>query len=250
MHVVVGTDTYGRVKAVDKTAIVTMFSMVQLMPVGPIESYYVWGPATSETSGVPFLAFVRSVKLRGLPLARVDRTSVAFAYVRAALAASVVGGFIVTFTGLIFSLDGRPMDDFATAVMRLAESCLVTGVVGGVLTYLVPTTGRRERAIRRYCGEMLGVAIDPGRLGAEVAVAVRELLPRLDRPHRAGEPRSRAESVRELILTRCDVATDAGLKCEEVTDDLLDQLREFDRVASAQVANAAPGTSPSTSFAQ
>ena len=55
MSVVVGTDTYGQVKAVDKTAVVTMFSMVQMLPVRPIKSYYVWGPTTSETTGVPFL---------------------------------------------------------------------------------------------------------------------------------------------------------------------------------------------------
>jgi hypothetical protein len=246
MHVVVGTDTYGRVKAVDKTTIVTMFSMVQLLPVAPIKSYYVWGPATSEVTGVPFLASIRSIKLRGVPLVRVDRTSAAFAYVRAALAALVLVGFIGTFSGLIFSANGKPMDDFALTVIRLAEGCLATGVAGGVLTYIVPTTSRRERAIRTYCGEMLGVCIDPGRVVPEVAVAVREMLPQFASPARAGVIRPRSEYVQELILTRCDAATAASPDCEALTDELLDQLRHLDRVAPAQAAEAEPGAARDT----
>lgn len=237
MHVVVGTDTYGRVKTVDKTAIVTEFWMVQMLPFVPLKSYYVWGPATSEIQGVSLLAPARSVERRGIPLARVDRISVAFAYVRGALAAMVIVGFMGVFTGLIFSRDGRPMDDSAMKMMRLAESCLFTGVVGGVSTYLVPTTGRRERAIRTYCAEMLGVAIDPKRVAPEVAVAVREMLLQPGTPDRSGVPRSRSEYLRALILSRCDAAIDAGLDCDALTDELLDQLGRSDRVASAQPAD-------------
>ena len=231
MHVVVGTDAYGRVKGVHKTAIVTVFSMVQSLPVAPIKSYYAWGSATSETIGVPFLATVRNVQLRGLPLARVDRTSVAFSYVRAALAALILIGFIGTFSGFIFSLNGKPMDDFARTATRLAEACLATGVAGGVLTFLVPTVGRRERLIRSFCGELLGVCIDPGRVASDVAAAIGETLPQFDIQDRSGAKRPRLEIVRNLVLTRCDVATDDGRDCEARTDELLDQLRHLDRVA-------------------
>jgi hypothetical protein len=214
IHVVGGTDTYGRVKAVGKTAIVTTFRMVQMLPVEPLESYYVWEPITSETVGVPFLAHVQKVVVRGVPLARLDRTSVALAYVRAVFATAVLGGFIGTFTGLMVSLDRKPLDDVALTMTRFAEICLVTGAAGGLLTYLVPTVSRRERAIRTYCGEMLGVCIDPARVVPEAAAAIREALRQPDNPGQPGVGRPRSEYVRELILTRCDEATDAGYDCD------------------------------------
>jgi hypothetical protein len=229
IDVVVGTDTYGRVKAVGKTAIVTKFSMLQMLPVGPLQSYYVWGPATTKTSGIPLLAQVQQVKMRGFPLARVNRTSVVFAYFRAVFAALVLAGFIVTFSGFVFSRDGKPMDDHALMINQFAEACLVTGVVGGILTYLIPTTGRRERAIRTYCSEMLGACIDPAQVAPEVTAAIREALPPPDNPDRVSGTRSRADHVQELILTRCDAAANAGRDLEAKTDDLLDQLRHFDR---------------------
>lgn len=243
MHVVVGTDTYGRVKAVDKTAIVTLFSMAQMLPIAPIKSYYVWGPAKSEDSGVPFLASVRSIKLRGVPLARVDPCSVAFAYIRAVLAALFGVGFIGTFMGFVFSSNGKPMDDFALSVIRFAEACLALGVVGGVLTYFVPSISRRERAIRTYCGEMLGVSIDPGRVASEVALGIREMVSHLGYTDRANATRS--GFVRELVLTRCHVATEDGPDFELQTDKLLDQLRHLDRVAPAQAMNTEPPDAPS-----
>ena len=164
----------------------------------------------------------------------------AFAYVRAALAALVVVGFIGTFTGLISSANGQPMDDFALTVTRLAQACLVTGVAGGGLSWFVPTTRRRGWAFRTFWGVRLGVCIDPGRVVPEVAVAVREMLPQFDSTDRAGVTRSRSEYLRELILARCDAAAGTGPDWEALTDDLLDQLRHLDRVASAQAADAEP----------
>jgi len=242
MYVVVGTDTYGRVKAVNKTAIVTVFSMLQMLPFVPIKSFYVWGPVTSESKGIPFFGSIRKIKLRGIPLARVDRTSVAFAYIRGLLAALVIIGFIGTFTGLVFSANGKPMDDFAQTVIHLAWACLAIGVAGGVLTYLVPTISGRERAIRKYCGEMLGVCIDPGKVVPKVALAVREMLPPLASPDVGCVIRSRSEHLRELILARCDLVTEAGSNGESRTDELLDQLRHLDRVATSQSGDAKPGT--------
>ena len=65
IHVVVGTDSYGRVKRLGKTAVVTTFSMAQLLPLWPVKSYYVWGQAMSEAEGIPYLASIRKVALRG-----------------------------------------------------------------------------------------------------------------------------------------------------------------------------------------
>lgn len=47
--VVVGTDSYGRVKCVGKTPIVTRFEMLQMFPLRPIESMYFCGMGEEET---------------------------------------------------------------------------------------------------------------------------------------------------------------------------------------------------------
>jgi hypothetical protein len=229
IHVIVGSDTYGRVRAVGKTAIVTSFLMIQVLPVVPLKSYYAWRPSTSESSGIPFLAHVKKAKVHGVPLARIDLISVLFAYMRAVLGALLLFGFIGSFAGLVISANVKPIDDVALTMIRFAEGCLIIGVVGGILTYLVPTTSRRERAIRVYCGEMLGACIDPRRLIPEAAAVIRESLPQFDNADRAGMTRS--EYVCKLILARCNVAADARRECEATTDQLLDQLRHFDRAA-------------------
>ena len=240
MHLVVGTDTYGRVKVVGKTAIVTTFSMFQLLPVEPLKSYYVWGPTKSRTEGIPFLAQVQKVTIRGVPLACVDRHSVAIAYLRAILAVMVMFGFMPVFVGLMMNLSGHRMDDFAVTVVGLGGGCLATGAAVGVLTYVVPTTSRRERAIRTYCGEMLGVCIDPAWVAPEAADAIRVALPRLKNLDREAAAGPRSEYLRELIRTRCDDAAGAKHDSEARTDELLDQLRHLDRVGPTQAADGEP----------
>lgn len=230
-HAVVGTDVYGRIKAVNRTAIVTTFSMLQLLPFKPLRSYYTWGLTEWKTTGIPLLAQERTATIRGVELARVDRISVAFAYARAAFAAMTLFGFMITLVALM-SLGDKPMDNFARTLTQLAEACLVAGVAGGLLTYLIPTTGRRERAIRRACGELLGVCIDPALITPEAAAALREALPHFGESDREDATQQRSHCVRELVQTRCDVATGTGHDCEFRTDELLDQLAHLERVAS------------------
>jgi hypothetical protein len=78
-HVHMGTDTYGKVKQVGPTAVVTKFAMVSGMPLLPLESYYYAG--TGEEEGIPILMTMR--KVHGLPLARLNMLSVVIAYARA-----------------------------------------------------------------------------------------------------------------------------------------------------------------------
>jgi hypothetical protein len=146
----------------------------------------------------------------------------------------VMFGFMPVFVGLMMNLNGHRMDDFAVTIVGLGGACLATGAAVGVLTYVVPTTSRREQAIRRYCGEVLGVCIDPARVVPEAADAIREALPQLKNLDREAAAGPRSECLRELIRTRCDVAAGAKHDSETRTDELLDQLRHLDRVALAQ----------------
>jgi hypothetical protein len=105
IHVVSGTDTYGRVKTVSGTPIVTKFAMLQLLPIYPIQSFYSTGSGPTETTGIPFLASTKSVPIHGFPLASLDLISVLLAYVRAACGLFLIVDFIA---GMMFLVMGQP----------------------------------------------------------------------------------------------------------------------------------------------
>jgi hypothetical protein len=163
IHVSAGTDTYGRVKTVAGTPIVTKFAMLQFLPLYPLQSYYFIGTGPTETTGVPFLASMKTVAVSGIPLATVDTTSVAIAYARGVFGALAIVGFMVIIPGIMY-LSGERLDNFAMMATRALLISLIVGAVGGLLTYALLLTPRREREIRQHCGELLGVAVDPARV--------------------------------------------------------------------------------------
>lgn len=163
-----GTDTYGRVKSVAGTPIVTKFAMLQFFPLYPLQSFYYRGAGPSQSAGIPFFAYTRSVAINGIPLASVDATSVMIAYARGVFAALAVVGFIVILPGILV-LTGERLDPFAMVATVGLLMLLVTGIVGGLLTYLIPLTPPRERRIREYCAELLGVSADPARVPPEMS---------------------------------------------------------------------------------
>lgn len=222
MHIVAGTDTYGRVKTVGGTPIVTKFAMFQFLPVYPVQSFYYAGPGRTETSGIPFVASSQTVAIRGVPLARVDRLSAAMAYTRAIFGTMAVFGFMAI-VPLVMQLTGEHLDDFATSAMRVLVGCFLAGTAGGLLTYAIPLTPGRERRIRRCCGELLGMAVDPARVAADASAAIEEYAALAAPREIPATPRfallQQLATVRSRIARRMDV--DA---MEWETDQLLDRL--------------------------
>jgi hypothetical protein len=235
LHVVSGTDTYGRVKTVGKTPIITKFEMLHFIPLVPIRSYYLGRLGPAKTTGIPFLMMTHKVKVTGIPLARIDWLSVRIAYVRALFAVlfllGLLGSLLVGDPALIISLQGGGLDEAAWTFVSAALVCLGVAVVGGGLTYLIPTTTRRERAIRQYCGELLGMCIDPARVTRKSAGAIREFTLGIV-PQSEGESRSRQSLIRDLILVRCQRAEGAAPDLvRATTDELLAHLERLGRVA-------------------
>jgi hypothetical protein len=233
VYVAVGTESYGRVRVVGDTAVVTQFQMLMHFPLVPIRSYYVWGPLDSEETGVPFLYSVRNIRQRGVPLTHIDFLSVVLAYTRAVLAVMILFGFIVTFTSAVASRNGRPMNDFAATATRIAQLGLVIGCVAGIASLVVPTAGRREKSIRSYCGEILEANVDPARVPPGVAKMIQEAVRQSYMPHFEGEARSRRQYIQDLTLARCDVALSRNDEAERLTDDVLQQLAKFEAAPSA-----------------
>ncbi len=226
-----GTDTYGKVKRVGPTTIVTKFAMLSALPLWPVESYYYAGPGESRTEGIPFISWSTTTAIRGMPLARIDRLSVLMAYIRAVCGTMLVfGSFSIIF--LVMSLNNRQLDNFQYGATCFLLILFCAGALGGILTYCLPyQMTRRESDIRRACGELLGICADPALVRQDVAQAVLTSLRDQDtagncdpfdaRPVRV----DRRDSLVQLARVRAMMALrQSGESLERRTDELLAQI--------------------------
>jgi hypothetical protein len=221
IHVSVGTDTYGRVKKVGSTPIVTRFGMVSGAPVYPIESLYFIRFGESSSGGIPFLAPVHSTAVVGIPLARLDKLSVTMAYIRGFFGAMAIIGFIFTFVIFMMWMTGERFDGTGPVLAACAGLCFVVGIVAGAGTYVFPfQTTRRERDIRRACGSVLGISVDPARVRQDCAASIDRFLEEVKTA--AGVP----GLMHEVARTRVRIALgEPAAPLEHRTDDLLESIR-------------------------
>jgi hypothetical protein len=226
--VTVGADTYGRVKCVCGTPIVTKFAMLNSLPIYPLKSFYFTGSGPTEVIGNPFVESSHAGEAYGIQLAKVDLTSAIMAYVRGLFALLILAGFTgVLFPGIMF-LNGEQLDDFAMAAFRWLAASLAIGVVGGIFTYVMPHMTKREVEIRRNCRELLGIAIDPARLPSHTAMQIVE---NIDRLHDSIDDGG-GKLIRDLVCARVKIAHGVDVRLyESVTDDLLWQLRRATELA-------------------
>ncbi len=221
--VIAGTSTYGRVKSVKGTPIFTQFFMLQLLPLYPLQSYYFIGHGEKEMKGVPFLASQTTAAIHGIPLATVDRTSVAMAYVRGLFGGLAVAG-CMAFIPIIIYFTGERLDAFAQVVTAGLIVAFLVGVTGGALTYAVPLTSNRERDVRSYCAEWLGIAADPALVTSEISATIERKAMQSNVANSVGTDRKIL--ILQLVVTRSRIAR--GLECarmEALTDQLLEELR-------------------------
>lgn len=228
-HFHANLDTYGKVKTVQGTPIVTRFFAVNGMPFYPLASYYFAG--IGETR---FEYYTEGKAVQGLPLARLSRFSVLMAYFRGLCAALFLVGCLIIFP-VVMILTGERLDDFAIVMTRCLLVCLVAGACGGLLSYLPIPTSWRETAIRRCCGELLGICADPALVREDAALAIAlemNLHPgRVEdiRHLPTGDAEKRLALLCELVLVRASMASSAAADgareaLERQTDSLLDRL--------------------------
>ncbi len=223
-----GTDTYGRVKKVAGTPIVTKFVMLQALPIYPLESYYFLGFGTSKVAGIPFIAETRTMSIQGIRLASIDKTSAAIAYARGLFGALTIVGFFVIVPGIMF-LRGDRLDEFATIAMRGLLSAFVIGVLGGILTYIVPLMSRRERFIRQFCAELLGASVDPARVSAETSEDIANFV----KQRYGTDIDSRIQCLSTLIDCRANIARSVDRDGMEIkTDQLIERLTSFEQTTT------------------
>jgi hypothetical protein len=222
-----GSDTYGRVKTVGGTPIVTKFFMANGFPIYPLQSYYFSRSDEVAGSGIPFLSQYE-LSITGIPLARIDRTSVIVAYLRGLCGLLTLFGSIgaLFVLGMLLRGDQGGVGPAVLEGMYGLTVFLAIGVVCGGLTYLVPLTSRRERRIRLYCGELLGFCADPARIPAELAHAMWEdQLKRAAAANMSESSLSRRNELLQLLAARCQIASDQQLaEAECTTDEVLKRL--------------------------
>jgi hypothetical protein len=232
--VVAGTDTYGRVKSIGGTSIVTQFAMLQFLPLYPLRSYYasMFKIGQSVTVSVPFVASLHTRDVYGIPLAQLDQLSVNMAYLRGMCGALTVIGFMVIFPLLAY-LSGEHLDAFARNMALGLAACFTIGAICGLLTYVLPLTPRREQAIRKYCGELLGICVDPALVPQEFSSAMEEFAAeRMVSQSIDHDANPRLEAIRRLISVRSRISQSTDVQqSERETDEILSRLNTLSRTS-------------------
>lgn len=129
----VETDTYGRVKAVSGTPVLTKFAMLQFLLVYPPQTLYFVKAGPSSATTILFIGRTHFATVVGIPLSTLDKPSVVMAYVRGIFAALTICGVAALISGITY-LTGEHLDGFAMIVTRRLFLALVTGIVGGNLS--------------------------------------------------------------------------------------------------------------------
>lgn len=233
MLVSVGTDTYGRVKRVGNTAIVTKFFAVGGFPLGSVTSYYVVGKRKFPADKPP-LADIRQLgPIEAIPLRRVDAASERMALIRACLgvliAVGALFGGLPLLIRLVSIMPARPMDEYQTLMVTGGAVTLV-GCLGGLLSYARGSAPPREATIRRRCGELLGICIDPAAVTEDSARWIYDFVTHDGAP----DADTRLNLLRELVTIRCLLARRRPQTTEEAaTDKLLERLDQLDADAGS-----------------
>lgn len=227
-----GSDTYGRVKRVGKTSVVTKFIMLQFMPMFPLGSFFHARRGNSGNDLVSLLYGIDATAARAIPLARIDWLSVAMAYFRGACGALALVGSMSLIPG-IMRLSGERPDRFAVIVTQVLVACLVVGAAGGAASYCLPwQVGSRKKLIRCACGEVLGMHVDPASFQQEFAHEFEVLFRNAiagDEMQAAAEQvesRERFDLLLALIAARLQISLGVSQPAiEQRTDELLEEIR-------------------------
>lgn len=219
-------DTFGRVKTVRGTSVVTRFRGVKMIPLLPTASFYVGENAAEHQDEGAFVA---------IPCARIDRTSVAMAYWRGLCAGLLLFGFVAIVPLYSLWLGAGPGPDaLGILKMKVLIVLFCVGAVGGILSYFVPTISQRERQIREHCGVVLGPAIDPAQVTRAAADEIQST-PFEQTDSDPVDPEGTQATADahwwplrcKLVLARCRIALDKDVAAaEQATDELLLQLRD------------------------
>ncbi len=100
---------------------------------------------------------------------------------------------------------------------------LPVATIGGLLTYICGKGTQRERLIRKHCGELISICIDPARLSSETCQALEQHMSECSRDS-LGEG-TRSPALVSLVRIRMRIAEgEDPTELENQTDALLMEL--------------------------
>lgn len=223
-----GSDTYGKVRRVGRTSVLTRFAMLQFAPIFPLESLYYARQGDSNSDLISLIYGTDATAPRAIPLARIDKLSVAMAYFRGLCATLALVGCI-SLVPAVMHFSGERLDRVAIMMTQVLVSCLIAGTAAGALSYCIPwQTGNRQRSIRRASCRVLGMDADPAMFRRDVAEEIAAFtggriagdeLP-------SGEVEEAIDLSMRLVATRLEIALGGPVQLlEQRSDKLLDRIR-------------------------
>lgn len=223
--IVAGTETYGRIKNVDGTPVVTQFAMLYWIPLWPVRSFYLSRLGETKAGGILFLASRTEREIVGVQLNRICTASVLFGYLRGLIGTVFLLGMLFSIVSLMSGGGPRGAPPWIENALYLITA--VSAVLGGI-TYLIPLTSPREKMIRQHCGTILKLAIDPALIKPEDARSILAELPeiwaRCSSASSNDEEREELKMICKLIQTRCKLSGKRSAKLESRSDELLASL--------------------------
>ncbi|MBN2577432.1 MAG: hypothetical protein JXB10_00380 [Pirellulales bacterium] len=173
MGVVYGSDVYGAVRKVDGTPIVTKFAMLQMLPLYPLESYYLYQLGPEKGTLIPFAGGISHQDIIGIPFARVNKLSVFAAYIRGICGGMILIGSMLLMGYIVGAMCPGNVAETGNTLAMIAGVILGVGLLLAIPTYIITfSTPSRERRIRSVCGRVLGIAADPAQIRKDEAVSI------------------------------------------------------------------------------
>jgi hypothetical protein len=211
--------------------------MLQMLPIYPLESYYLSRLGRRSSRGVPLNASETQRAIQGIPCRKIYPLSVIVAYVRAVGAVMVVFPSVFFFFLVVMRLSGANdrLDTFAQIVLMIAEIVFVMGLMLSLPTYaLTFRVPERERRIRQVCERVLGVAADPASVREDVVKEIDKAVAAslakagiTDLEQTVRRPHGNSRNVLDMALVRTRAKCILGGSpetCESDTDLLLQAI--------------------------
>jgi len=217
---------------VGTTSVITRFAMLQFAPLFPLESFFFARRGNLSSDLISLIFGADATTPLAIPLARIDKLSVAMAYFRGVCGTLVLVGCI-SLIPAIMHLSGERLDHFAIVMTQALVSCLIVGAAFGALSYCLPwQMGGRQKSIRRACGGVLGMDADPAMFRRDVAEEIETFLgdqiagDKLRGAEKLGGADDVSDMRLQLVAVRLQIALGGPRQSlEQRSDELLENIR-------------------------
>ncbi|MEH2050689.1 hypothetical protein [Nostoc sp.] len=161
VRIPIGTKTFGAIKAIESTPLITQFFMIGYVPIIPIKSFYLLHEYEVERGLLSHKQEMRIINLKNISF-----ISVGFAYLRAFF-------IISAFFSIAYLLTGQGSSQNILIPIALFTLSVTIIFFSYKLSQQISIT---EKTIRKAAYSSIGLAIDPAIIEEEIARNISHLL--------------------------------------------------------------------------